>query len=156
MKYYQLNLIQTQIYLAICKSIAKSTSGVLIAIGGPHSFFSINWISNKQTCQSHSTAESEIIAADVALRVEGIPAFQIWETISHMMCNKPMPGKYEQRFGPNTINWTIADMVADECNVIIEKVNIAMRFHEDNKAAIQFYQNGKKSHYASSRENSQN
>jgi hypothetical protein len=63
--------------LASCKATAKSTSGVLIAIGGPHSSFAINWISNQQTCQSHSTAESEIIAADVAFRVEGIPALQL-------------------------------------------------------------------------------
>ncbi len=58
--------------LASCKGTAKSTSGVLIAIGGPHSFFALNWTSNKQTCQSHSTAESEIIAADTPLRAEGI------------------------------------------------------------------------------------
>ena len=129
--------------LASCKATAKSTSGVLIAIGGPHSYFSINWISNKQTCQSHSTAEAEIIAADVALRVKGIPALQLWETIAHMMCDKPMPGTYDQRFGPDTINWTIADMVADESNIRIEKVNIQMHFHEDNQAAIQVIKTGR-------------
>ena len=78
----EFELLSIELYsdadLASCKATAKSTSGFLIATGGPHSFFAINWISNKQTCQSHSTAESEIIAADVALRVEGIPALQLW------------------------------------------------------------------------------
>jgi hypothetical protein len=143
----EFELLSVELYsdadLASCKATAKSTSGVLIAIGGPHSYFAINWISNKQTCQSHSTAEAEIIAADVALRVEGIPALQLWETLSHMMNNKPMPGVYEQRFGPNTINWTIADMVADENNVRIESINIPMHFHEDNQAAIQVIKTGR-------------
>ena len=112
--------------LASCKATAKSTSGVLVAIGGPHSFFALNWISNKQTCQSHSTAESEIIAADTALRAEGIPALQLWETIAHMMNGTPLPGNYEQRFGSDIISWTVADIVADENNKRIEKVHINM------------------------------
>ena len=38
-------------------------------------------ISKKQTCVSHSTPEAELVAADLALRAEGLPALDIWEVI---------------------------------------------------------------------------
>jgi hypothetical protein len=38
-------------------------------------------MSKKQTCVSHSTPEAELVAADLALRAEGLPALDIWETI---------------------------------------------------------------------------
>eukprot|EP00972_Heterocapsa_arctica_P071106 10504589-Heterocapsa_arctica.AAC.1 len=42
-------------------------------------FFPLNAISKKQTCVSHSTPEAEIVAADLALRTEGLPALQLWD-----------------------------------------------------------------------------
>ena len=121
--------------LASCKGTAKSTSGVLVAIGGPHSFFALNWISNKQMCQSHSTAESGITAADIPVRAEDLPAIQLWETMAHMMIDTPTPGMYEQRFGSDIISWTVADIVADENNKRIENVYVKRYLHEDNPAA---------------------
>ena len=38
-------------------------------------------ISKKQTCVSHSTPEAELVAMDAALRTEGLPALDLWETI---------------------------------------------------------------------------
>ena len=38
-------------------------------------------ISKKQTCVSHSTPEAELVALDAALRTEGLPALDLWETI---------------------------------------------------------------------------
>ena len=64
-----------------CLDTAKSTSGVFIALTGPNSFFPLNAISKKQTCVSHSTPEAEIVAADLAVRTEGLPALQLWDMV---------------------------------------------------------------------------
>ena len=64
-----------------CLDTAKSTSGVFIALTGPNSFFPLNAISKKQSCVSHSTPEAEIVAADLAIRTEGLPALQLWDMV---------------------------------------------------------------------------
>ena len=64
-----------------CIETAKSTSGVFIALTGPNSFFPLNAISKRQSCVSHSTPEAEIVAADLAIRTEGLPALQLWDMV---------------------------------------------------------------------------
>ena len=59
----------------------KFTSGVFLALVGPRTFFPLNGLSTKQTAQSHSTPEAEIIAADDGLRKEGYPAVDLWSVI---------------------------------------------------------------------------
>ena len=59
-----------------CLDTTKSTSGVFIALTGPSSFFPLNAISKKQSCVLHSTPEAEIVAADLVIRTEGLPALQ--------------------------------------------------------------------------------
>jgi hypothetical protein len=59
----------------------RSTSGVYLKLAGPNTSFPLAGLSKKQTCVSHSTTESEIVAADLAARSEGLPALQLWETI---------------------------------------------------------------------------
>ena len=41
----------------------------------------MNAISKKQSCVSHSTPEAEIVAADLAIRTEGLPALQLWDMV---------------------------------------------------------------------------
>ena len=55
-------------------------------IYGPHRpehFLSIKWctVSQKQTCVSHIAPEAEIVAANAAVRLEGLPALQLWDVI---------------------------------------------------------------------------
>ena len=69
-----------------CLDTAKSTSGVFIALTGPNPFFLLNAISKKQSCVSHFTLEAEIVAADLAIRTEGLPALQLWD----MVLERPM------------------------------------------------------------------
>ena len=59
----------------------RSTSGVFLALYGPHSFFPLAGQSKKQTAVSHSTVEAEIVAADHALRTSGLPALPLWEKL---------------------------------------------------------------------------
>ena len=46
---------------------------------GSHTFVPISWMCKKQTAVSHSSTESEIISLDAGLRLDGIPALDIWD-----------------------------------------------------------------------------
>ena len=52
-----------------------------MALTGPNSFYPLSAFSRKQTCVSHSTPEAELVAADVGLRSEGLPAQTFWKII---------------------------------------------------------------------------
>ena len=44
-------------------------------------FVPIKWMCKKQTSVSHSSTESEIISLDAGLRMDGIPALDLWDLI---------------------------------------------------------------------------
>ena len=54
---------------------------------GSHTFVPISWMCKKQTSVSHSSAESEIISLDVRLRLDGIPALDLWDLIVLVLGN---------------------------------------------------------------------
>ena len=60
---------------------SKSASGGTLCVLGSHTFVPISWISKKQTSVSHSSTESEIISLDAGLRLDGIPALDLWDLI---------------------------------------------------------------------------
>ena len=60
---------------------SKSTSGGTLCVFGSHAFVPISWMCKKQTSVSHSSTESEIISLDAGLRLDGIPALDIWDPI---------------------------------------------------------------------------
>ena len=51
-----------------------------------HLFQSV-WMCKKQTSVSHSSTESEIISLDAGLRLDGIPALDIWDLIVAVLGN---------------------------------------------------------------------
>ena len=51
------------------------------AFFGSHTFVPISWMCKKQTSVSHSSTESEIIYLDAGLRMDGIPALDLWDLI---------------------------------------------------------------------------
>ena len=59
----------------------RSTSGVVLAVVAPYTRCLLSAASRRQTCVSHSTPEAEIVAADLALRTEAIPAIPLWERL---------------------------------------------------------------------------
>ena len=63
------------------KETSKSTTEILMALTGPNTFFPWNGVSKKLTCVSHSTPEAEIVAANAAVRLEGLPALQLWDIV---------------------------------------------------------------------------
>ena len=48
---------------------------------GSHTFVPISWMCKKQTAVSHSSTESEIISLDTGLRLDGLPALELWDLI---------------------------------------------------------------------------
>ena len=60
---------------------SKSTSGGTLCVFGSHTFVPISWMGKKQTSVSHSSTESEIISLDTGLRLDGLPALELWDLI---------------------------------------------------------------------------
>ena len=60
---------------------SKSTSGGKLCIFGSHTFVPISWMCKKQTAVSHSSTECEIISLDTGLRLDGLPALELWDLI---------------------------------------------------------------------------
>ena len=90
----------------------KSTSGETLCFFGSHKFVPIGWMCKKQTSVSHSSTESEIISLDAGLRLDGIPAFDLWDLIvavsgntnqNHTEQGDLLLNKHEVRSPPHTI-----------------------------------------------------
>ena len=60
---------------------SQSTSGGILCIFGSHTFVPISWMCKKQTSVSHSSREAEIISLDAGLRMDGIPALDLWNLV---------------------------------------------------------------------------
>ena len=66
---------------------SKSTSGGTLCIFGSHTFVPVSWMCKKQTSVSLSSTESEIISLDAGLRLDGIPALDLWDLIVLVLGN---------------------------------------------------------------------
>ena len=66
---------------------SKSTSGGTWCVFGSHTFVPAIWMCKKQTAVSHSSTESEIISLDAELRLDGIPALDLWDLIVLVLGN---------------------------------------------------------------------
>ena len=64
-----------------------STSGGTLCIFGSHTFVPTSWMCKKQTSVSHSSTESEIISLDAGLRLDGLPALELWDLIVSVLGN---------------------------------------------------------------------
>ena len=60
---------------------SQSTSGGTLCVFGSHTFVPISWMCKRQTAVSHSSTESEIISLDTGLRLDGLPALELWDLI---------------------------------------------------------------------------
>ena len=63
---------------------SKSTSEGILCILGSHTFVTIGWMCKKQTSISHSSTEAEIIFLDAGLRMDGIPALDLWNLVKEV------------------------------------------------------------------------
>ena len=68
---------------------SKPTSVGLLCIFGSHTFVPISWMCKKQTSVSHGSTEAEIIALNAGLRMDGIPALDLWDLIIEVFHSSP-------------------------------------------------------------------
>ena len=66
---------------------SKSTSGGTLCVSGSHTFVPLSWMCKKQTAVSHSSTESEVISLDIGLRLDGLPALELWDLIVCVLGN---------------------------------------------------------------------
>ena len=64
---------------------SKSTSGGVLCISGSRTFVPISWMCKKQTSVSHSSTECQIIALDAGLRMDGLFALDLWDTVIEVL-----------------------------------------------------------------------
>jgi hypothetical protein len=59
----------------------KATSGAVVVLLGPKTFFPLAVLCKKQTSSANGTTEAEIVAMSHILRQEAIPLLQLWELL---------------------------------------------------------------------------
>ena len=79
----------------------KSTSGGTLSVFGSHTFVPKSWMCKKQTSVSHSSTESESISLDAGLRLDGIPALDLWDLIVAVLGNTNQSNKEQGDLCPN-------------------------------------------------------
>ena len=80
---------------------SKSASGGTLCVLGSHTLVPISWMCKKQTSVSHSSTESEISSLDAGLRLDGIPALDLWDLIVTVLIN---PNQNHDRTGRPVVN----------------------------------------------------
>ena len=130
---------------------SKSTSGGTLCIFRSHTFVPISWMCKKQTSVSHSSTESEIISLDAGLRMDGIPALDLWDLIvtvfhgstkqskqvrrnlSTPLTRKSIPGEFD--------DLTNVDFVSSNANSSHQEA--VLYIFEDNEAVIKMIIKGR-------------
>ena len=135
---------------------SKSTSGGTLCIFGSHTFVPISWMCKKQTSVSHSSTESEIISLDAGLRLDGIPALDLWDLIVSVLGNTlQTPDRSGQPVvngdkdhGPNKRSQRMINVLNNiDCvpsNVQFSHLEALLYMFEDNEAVIKMIIKGKK------------
>jgi hypothetical protein len=59
----------------------KSTSGMMMAVEGPNTWFPLTWASRRQTATARSTTEAEMISLEAGLFSEALPTQEFLEHI---------------------------------------------------------------------------
>jgi hypothetical protein len=116
---------------------SRSTSGSLLCIVGPNTFCPINWLCKKQTAVSHSSTEAEIIALDTALRMDGIPTLDLWDTVIDVL-EPQIKSKIEP---PTVLNYDLETKILAEIDHVPPNIERSSErgklvLLEDNDAVI--------------------
>ena len=130
---------------------SKSTSGGTLCIFGSHTFVPISWMCKKQTSVSHSSTESEIISLDTGLRLDGLPALELWDLIVSVLGNVPRvsdnPGRpvidaHKRQKSQRRID-VIKDIDLVPSNVQSAHHKALLYVFEDNEAVIKMIIKGR-------------
>ena len=130
---------------------SKSTSGGTLCIFGSHTFVPISWMCKKQTSVSRSSTESEIISLDTGLRLDGLPALELWDLIVSVLGNVSRvsdgSGKPESDVHKGQKSHSKIDVVKDidlvPSNVQSSNQDALLYVFEDNEAVIKMIMKGR-------------
>ena len=121
-----------------------------MCVFGSHTFVPISWMCTKQTSVSHSSTESEIIPLDAGLRLDGIPALDVWDLIVSVLGNtiqtperprRQMVKDTDQRSQGITNVLNHIDLVPS--NVQFSREEALLYVFEDNEAVIKMIIKGR-------------
>ena len=130
---------------------SKSTSGGTLCIFGSHTFVPISWMCKKQTAVSHSSTESEIISLDTGLRLDGLPALELWDLIVSVLghvsrasdgSGKPDNDVHKHHKSQKKIN-VMKDIESVPSNVQSSRQEALLYVFEDNEAVIKMIIEGR-------------
>ena len=114
-----------------------------MCILGSHTFVPVSWVCKKQTAVSHSSTESEIISLDAGLRLDGLPALELWDpivsvfgsmTLTTESTGRPVVTDRSQRSQGKTNVLNDIDYVPS--NVESSRQEALLYVFEDNEAVI--------------------
>ena len=130
---------------------SKSTSGGTLCVFGSHTFVPKSWMDKKQTAVSHSSTESEIISLDTGMRLDGLPALELWDLIVSVLGNisrvsdrsgKPESGDHKHHKSHNKIDvMKVIDAVPS--NVQSARQEALLYVFEDCEAVIKMIIKGR-------------
>ena len=115
--------------------------------------FPISWMCKKQTSVSHSATESEIISLDTGLRLDGLPALELWDlivsvlgNISHISDNprRPVIDAHKRQKSQSRID-VIQDIDSVPSNVQSASREALLYVFEDNEVVIKMIMKGQES-----------
>ena len=118
------------------------------AFFGSHTFVPFSWMCKKQTSVSHSSTESEIISLDTGLRLDGLPALELWDRIVSVFGNvshvsdragQPVNGKNKSH---NKID-VVKDIDLVPSNVQSASREALLYVFENNEAVIKMIIKGR-------------
>ena len=120
---------------------SKSTSGSLLCLVGSRTFCPITWMCKKQGAVSHSSTEAEIIALDMGLRLDGMPAMTLWDLIINTL--EPIEQIQAQQSAQTELMTTLPAETQELLNVDFVPTNVPelsdrckLIIMEDNDAVI--------------------
>ena len=130
---------------------SKSTSGGTLCVFGSHTFVPISWMCKKQTAVSHSSTESETISLDTGLRLDGLPALELWDLIVSVLGNvsrvsdgSGQPDRHvHKRHKPHKKIDVMKDIDSVPSNVQSARQEALLYVFEDNEAVIKMVIKGR-------------
>ena len=122
-----------------------------MCIFGSHTFVPLSWMCKKQTAVSHSSTESEIISLDIELRLDGLPARELWDlivsvfgNISHISYGSGKPESDDhKRLKPHKKIYVMKDIDSVLSNVQSARQGALLYVFEDNDAVIKMIIKGR-------------
>ena len=110
-----------------------------------------SWMRKKQTAVSHSSTESEIISLDTGLRLDGLPALELWDLVVSVLGNvsrvsdrsgQPECDIHKHHKSHKKIE-VMKDIDAFPSNVQSARQEALLYVFEDNDAVIKMIINGR-------------